>query len=86
MILKRIKIKKYWLINIVVPSKYPDGAVFRTQRIVRAKSAEKAIDIYYEQDNWWALKNNHIVVEVDQLEPIVKLADGKEEENEKTRN
>jgi hypothetical protein len=86
MSLKKIKFKKYWVISTVVPTNYPDKQVFRTQQIVRAKSAEKAIDIYYERDNWWALKHNHIVVKVEQLEPIVKLADGKEEENEETRN
>lgn len=86
MSLKKIKIKKYWVINTVVPSKYSDGGIFRTKQIIRAKSAKKAIEIFYQQDNWIALKNNHIVVKVEQLEPIVMLADGKEEENEKTRN
>lgn len=86
MSLKRIKIKKYWVISIIIPANYQDKPDFRTQQIVKAKSAEKAVEKFYEQDNWWALKHNHIVVKVEQLQPIVKLTDGKEEENEEARN
>lgn len=86
MSLKRIKIKKYWVIDTVVPSRHSNNEMFRTKQIIRAKSAKKAIEIFYEQDNRVALKNNHIVVKIEQLEPIVRLADGKEEENEETRN